>query len=420
MPHVNSKHTYQEIRIATWNVRSLTNRKPNQLAALAGACGYDIVIIQETRRDETHGERISGSYCLWCSGHNGTHNHGVGFLVHDRIKILEFTIHKVANSSARAAQIIVSTKTGRRSIYALYAPHTGYGEDTVRHFWEDAADLPDIAKSIIGVDANAHVHPSDWNYPPHQPNQKLEIPGTTMCGLHLLAFTNTLDLRPANMMQAGDWSTRTTFTGNLKAPRDAVIDFLLVPAKKSNEFKTGASVQSNHSALTSDHLLLAATWRVTLNHSTKAPNTRPTMGPTHTNEDQDLNPSDDIYRELFCSVRTLHPDTLNEHDNARQQHTPAHTNYRIWRPSMSHIEKLENLVASLRRSSKTQSVTLENDSATRNSNATPKPEKRTGEPSPTPSNGTTSRTPSGLFSKTDRAPHENASLTMTTPKNAND
>ena len=114
----------------------------------------DIIIIQELRRDATHGERISGPYSLWCTNHSGTNNHGVGFLVHDRITVLDFAIHTVANSTARAAQLTIETKRGRRSLYALYAPHAGYGEEIVQQFWEDAIALPDIAKSVVGVDAN--------------------------------------------------------------------------------------------------------------------------------------------------------------------------------------------------------------------------------------------------------------------------
>jgi hypothetical protein len=157
MPHVNSKLATHELKFASWNVRSLVHNKPKQLAALAGANNLDFVIIQEIRREETHGDKISGSYCLWCTSHNGSNSHGVGFLVHDRIEVLEFKIHKIANSLARAAQLTIATKKGRRSIYALYAPHSGYGEDLIQHFWEDATDLPDIAKSIVGVDANQHV-----------------------------------------------------------------------------------------------------------------------------------------------------------------------------------------------------------------------------------------------------------------------
>ena len=52
MPHVNSKHDTHELRIASWNVRSLTLNKPKQLAALAGACGLDFIIIQELLRDD--------------------------------------------------------------------------------------------------------------------------------------------------------------------------------------------------------------------------------------------------------------------------------------------------------------------------------------------------------------------------------
>ena len=351
MTHVNSKHATHELRFASWNIRSLVKNKPKQLAALAGANNFDFVIIQELRRDMSQGDRITGSYCLWCTGHNGNNNHGVGFLVHDRIEVIDFIIHKIANSSARAAQLIIATKKGRRSIYALYAPHAGYEEDFIQHFWENAADLPDIAKSIIGVDANAHIHPADWMYPPNQPDHKTEIPRTSMCGLHFLAFTSTLDLRPANMMLSATWAARTTFTGNEKAPRSAVIDFILIPANTSNEFPHAAVVQENTSALLSDHKMLVATWRLKIHRYHTAPSARPTMGPETSTNDHDISPSDDIYRELFRSIQTLHPNETPTHSGPHQGNIPTHhIKYTNWIPSSSITEKLQNLIASLKRS----------------------------------------------------------------------
>ena len=349
MTHVNSKHATQTIRIASWNVRSLVKEKVRQLATTAGAMSLDIIIIQELRRDATHGERISGPYSLWCTNHSGTNNHGVGFLVHDRITVLDFAIHTVANSTARAAQLTIETKRGRRSLYALYAPHAGYGEEIVQQFWEDAIALPDIAKSVVGVDANAHVHPLNWTYPPSQPTPNIDIRGTNSCGLHLLAFANTLDLRPANMMPTAHWSERTTFIGNQKG-QAGVIDFLMIPSNKSNEFKDGATVQqTDNSALTSDHKMLLATWNIKVHHAQAPQRARPKMGPENTDDDQDISPSDDLYRELFNGVRTLHPNENPTNDN--HTHIPTHhVRYRNWIPAMTHIENLQSLIASLKRS----------------------------------------------------------------------
>ena len=149
----------QLIKITSWNVQSLTDGKPRLLALTAASLRIDIIIMMETRRAETHGEKATQAYSYWCTEHDGTSNHGVGFMVHKDIKVLDFKKCRVGNSDSRAAQPIIETKKGKRSLYALYAPHIGHGEDTIRKFWEDAQDLPCINKSIVGIDANGHVHP---------------------------------------------------------------------------------------------------------------------------------------------------------------------------------------------------------------------------------------------------------------------
>ena len=168
----------KQLHIASWNVRSLTDDKPKHLAISAGAMGLDIVCLQETRRPETRGEIIGNKYALWCTPDDGTSNHGCGFLVHRDTEVEDFIIHKVINSQSRAAQIIVKTRKGRKSLYSLYAPHIGHGEDMVRQFWEEAADLPHMNTSVVGTDANGHVHPDDWLIPPTHFVSQLAIPPT--------------------------------------------------------------------------------------------------------------------------------------------------------------------------------------------------------------------------------------------------
>ena len=171
-------HANNALKIASWNVKSLTDAKPKLLAKTAAALGVDIVILHETRRDETHGEAAGNAYWLWCTKHDGTHNHGVGFLVHKDIKVVDFKACEITNSNSRAAQLIIETIKGKRSLYALYAPHVGLGEDLVRQFWEEAEELPNIEKSIVGVDGNGHVHPEAWEFPAVQREQILAIPPT--------------------------------------------------------------------------------------------------------------------------------------------------------------------------------------------------------------------------------------------------
>ena len=153
------------LKIASWNVKSLTADKPKLLAKTAAKLGIDIVILQETRRDITLGERAGNAYNLWCTKHDGTSNHGVGFLVHRDIQVVDFKPYRIAGSDARAAQLVIETKTGRRSLYSLYAPHAGLGDDHVQTFWDEAQELPNAEKSVIGGDCNGHVHPNAWEYP---------------------------------------------------------------------------------------------------------------------------------------------------------------------------------------------------------------------------------------------------------------
>ena len=142
---------YDHQKIASWNVLSLSgDEKPKQIAKTAGILGIDILVMLETRRDEAHGIRADNRYNFWCGPHDNG-NHGVGFLVHKDVQVLDFQKFEVGGSFARAAQLTLKTKMGKRSIYALYAPHIGLGEDAVRLFWENAQELPQINKSVVGV-----------------------------------------------------------------------------------------------------------------------------------------------------------------------------------------------------------------------------------------------------------------------------
>ena len=231
----------------------------------------DVIALQEVCRDPDNGLSVDG-YSLWCSGKHGNGHHGVGFLVRNNIKVIEFIVHTIIHSDARAAQLIISTKKGPRSIYSLYAPHSGYGDDIIRLFWEEAAALPAIDKSVICVDANAHIHPNDWVYPAHHSHQALPIPVTNTCGLHFLAFTSTLNVRPANLMpMTRNWEARHTFHGNTFAQKN-VIDFILVPAEAAANFSGGAQVHIiNKSAVISDHNMLVLQWTIKIHSNTKKP-----------------------------------------------------------------------------------------------------------------------------------------------------
>ena len=92
-------------------------------------------------------------------------------------------------------------------------------------------------------------------------------------------------------------------------------------------------------------MLISATWRLKLQSSSTPQNSRPTMAPPG---DGDMSPADDIYRELFLGVRTLHPGVA---EDPRQTTAPAHhIRYTNWVPSTTPIENLQSLVASLKRS----------------------------------------------------------------------
>ena len=201
------KQRAHSLKIASWNLRSLIDgekhEKPGQLAKTARILGIDILIMLETWHDEADGIRADNHYNYWCGPCDNGH-HRVGFLVYKDISVVEFQKYEVGGSFARAAQLTIQTKKGKKSLYALYAPHIGLGDDVVRRFWEDAQELPQIGKSIVGVDANAHVNPEQWEFPTTHTNQIKAIPPTNACGCHLLAFANKLSLRPANLMNRAE------------------------------------------------------------------------------------------------------------------------------------------------------------------------------------------------------------------------
>ena len=337
------------MRIMQFNVTSGTGENIVGLAKIMKEMNILIMCLQELKRKKAEGEEVWRDYRLWCTDpytENGTAEAGVGFLVHKDVQVLDFVVHKTRQGPfwnfSRIAHIDIATaEKGTRRVYTAYAPHSGKCKDDIDAFWETLHLAPLISSAIVGLDANAHVHPEDWDY---VPNHTAPVPHavgeTTPTGKLLLNFCRIRRLRPANMMiTEKNWDARLTFKGHGNA-KGSVIDYILMPIDRSNEMREGAKAVTltERAQVKSDHRPLVVTWRLAF-HTAKPHGGK--RAPPPPPEVLNPNPAEIAYAALLTGARLL-----GECHNA-----PLHqVGYKNWVAVGSRIEQLKSSCARLKRS----------------------------------------------------------------------
>ena len=344
-PNVNARE--QCLRVCFWNTRTLAGGKARELAADAGALGWDIVVVVEARRAFSPGEKITSRYSIYSSGCEGG-NYGVAFLVHGDVIVEDFKCVTIAGSESRAAYLDIKTVLGARRLYALYAPHAGLGDELVGTFWQEVPQLPGIEKAIVGVDANARVHPWDWPVPPsHTVLESVrDACATNSCGMHLLASSGICGLRPVNMLRTEEtWNDRATFKGN-ELVKPGVIDYILAPCDKMSEHKSGAWVHvpkknKYQCKIDSDHRPLVMDWTVECHRQTTTAKKRPVTAPERPTEGS--SEVEKLYFELWQKVQANHIQVEGENHVSKLE-------FRHWVPPATELEKARDRVTALKRS----------------------------------------------------------------------
>ncbi|KAL0818486.1 hypothetical protein ABMA28_008941 [Loxostege sticticalis] len=146
-----------QMRIATWNIGSMTGRS-TELSAVLERRFIDVCCVQETKWKGAKSRQIGKGYKLVYNGITNTRN-GVGIILsrHFSDKIVEIN---------RISDRIISVKIALDrqpclNIVSVYAPQVNCSEAEKTEFWEDLHALviaiPSKEQKLICGDLNGHV-----------------------------------------------------------------------------------------------------------------------------------------------------------------------------------------------------------------------------------------------------------------------
>ncbi|XP_063381902.1 uncharacterized protein LOC134668350 [Cydia fagiglandana] len=153
----NSHLNINKIRLATWNLGSLTGRS-QELSKTLKRRGINICCLQETRWKGSKSKDIGNDYQVLYHGTDNQRN-GVEIVLDKHFKT---RIINVTRKSDRIMGIKLALDDQQvTNIISVYAPQTGCTEVEKLEFWEDLDDLmhniPRNELKIIGADLNGHV-----------------------------------------------------------------------------------------------------------------------------------------------------------------------------------------------------------------------------------------------------------------------
>ena len=137
-----------EMKIASWNVRTLREGDLEAICCLMKECKFDILVLQETRRRLMNETREMGEYCFFGSGNVKSASKGVGILVKK-----EVVVEDVLCVSER---VMAATIENRR-IVVVYGPTEGASEVDKDSFWCDVEKAWSARVEIIMGDFNARI-----------------------------------------------------------------------------------------------------------------------------------------------------------------------------------------------------------------------------------------------------------------------
>lgn len=145
------------MRLATWNIGSLTGRS-QELAEILHRRKINICCIQELRWKGSKSRNIGNGYQLLYHGSSNARN-GVGIIVDEQLKQRIISVE-------RRSDRIISLKIALDNqpclnVISVYAPQTGCTKEEKTSFWEDLQEFlqtfPTCENKIIAGDLNGHV-----------------------------------------------------------------------------------------------------------------------------------------------------------------------------------------------------------------------------------------------------------------------
>ncbi|XP_045506837.1 uncharacterized protein LOC123703012 [Colias croceus] len=247
----NKPTTQCKIRLATWNLGSLTGRC-QELAKVLQRRDINACCIQETKWKGSKSRDIGLGYQLIYHGIKNSQN-GVGIVLDCNLKQ---RIIKVDRKSDRliAVKLAMDNQTPL-NIISAYAPQSGCTELEKSLFWEDFDDLmsliPDHESKYIGGDLNGHIGEKAVDYRDVHGGYgygSVNREGTSIldfCSRHGLAIVNTW------FKKKDEHLITYKSSGN-----NTQIDYILCQKSSLKSFKDCNVIPGE--ALTSQHRLLVS------------------------------------------------------------------------------------------------------------------------------------------------------------------
>jgi hypothetical protein len=153
-----------EIKLATWNVGTLTGRS-NELSQILKKRKINICCIQETKWKGSKARNIGNGYKLIYHGQD-TRRNGVGIVLDEHMQ--ERIVNVERKSDRLMAVKLALDDQPCMNVITEYAPQVGCSSAEKQSFWEDFDDLiqaiPNNESRYIGADLNGHVGETTETY----------------------------------------------------------------------------------------------------------------------------------------------------------------------------------------------------------------------------------------------------------------
>lgn len=253
---VRSKGLKEQMRIGTWNVRTLLKvGKLEEVKVVMDKSQLDILGICETRWGG-NGDFMSGDFRIIHSGSARSGRNGVAIILRGKWK------NNVLNTyhySERIIMIKIKAQPVDLCVIAVYLPTTNSKDEEVEEVYEQIDDLMKLVKEkdnlIVIGDFNASIGEDNkgvWN-------GKFGLGKMNARGGRLLDFCEQYELTVTNTCFEMPKRRRYTW----KSPGDGnryQIDYILVKKKFMNEIKSSHSYPGYD--IDSDHVLVIADYSI--------------------------------------------------------------------------------------------------------------------------------------------------------------
>jgi hypothetical protein len=242
----------EKIRIASWNVGSLTGRSVELVEALDRR-RIDICCLQETRWKGGSARLLNGSgvsYKLFWVGSKEAIG-GVGIVVAERWVEKAMKVDRINDRL-----LVVKIGIGSRiwNIVSAYAPQAGRSEQEKDTFWDmmysECLKIPEKEVLMIGGDLNGHVGASKEGY--QEIHGGFGFGNRNKEGVRILDFAVAMDLVICNTrFQKEDSKLITYSSGEVKS----TVDYILI-RRGQNSMVTDMKVIPGESCVEQHRLLV--------------------------------------------------------------------------------------------------------------------------------------------------------------------